>query len=57
MERTHHEETETIHKVDEEFEADQGRGETHEENESGYHFCASRQFASHPQQSSVSAHS
>jgi hypothetical protein len=36
MEGTHNEETEAIKEGDEEFEADQGHGETREENESNY---------------------
>jgi hypothetical protein len=48
MEGTQYEETEAIQEGDEEFEADQGRGETREENESGYQICTSRHSVSHP---------
>jgi len=57
MEGTQYEESEAIQKGNEELEADQGYGETCGENESGYQICASRQFASYPQQGSESAHS
>jgi len=42
MEGTHSEETETIQEDTEEFEGDQGYGESCEENESSYQIYASR---------------
>src|ERR1700676_3050729 len=56
MEGTHNEETEAIQESDEEFAADQSRGETRTENESAYQSCTSRKFVRYPQQGRTSAH-
>jgi hypothetical protein len=48
MEGTHNEETEAIQEGDEEFEADQGHGETRDENESGYQICTNCHTISYP---------
>ena len=48
MEGTHNEETEAIQEGNEEFKADQGYGETREENESGYQIYTRCHLVSHP---------
>jgi len=47
MEGTHNEETEAIQEGDEEFEEDNGHGETREGNESVYPICTARKVVSY----------